>query len=249
MFVEDLEQIPEGMRDQFVETEIDGKKGYQDKDSHELRQHLFNVKGENKTLKEAKAEQDAKLKEFQEQEEAKLKKAREEALAEAESAGDVKRIKEEYAQREKDLEARIREESRKEVEREFTEKQAKEKAVAIADKIGLSLGIEAEDGETIAELLKATGRVKIDPDTGAEQYYDDKGGALSVDRSGFIELLKKERRFIRLIGADVKTTNAGLVNGNGNGGANNPASQNKAADEAKKKGDVAGFIKANLKGN
>ena len=245
MFVEDLEKIPEGMRDQFVEVEIDGKKGYQDKDSHELRQHLYNIKGENKTLKEAKAEQEKALKEFQEQEEAKLAKAREEALKEAENSGDIKRIKEEFAQREADLREKVREEARKEVEQEFTQKQANEKAASLADNIGLTIGIEKDDGEVIAELLKAKGRVKVDPDTGKEQFYDDRGGALSVDKEGFIELLKKEKRFARLIKADINTKGGGNANGNGQGGAST-GSQNKAADEAKKKGDVAGFIKANL---
>lgn len=247
MFVEDIEQIPEGMREQFVETEVEGKKGWQDKDSHELRQHLFNIKGENKTLKEAKAEQEKTLKEFQAAEEEKLKQAREEALAEAESAGDIKRIKEEFAQREEDLRKTVKEEARKEIEQEFTQKQANERAVSIADNIGATLGVEKEDGEVIAEILKAKGRVKVDPDTGKDQYYDEKGGALSVDRDGFMELIKKEKRFARLIKSEVVTNGGGNVNGNGRGGAQ-PVSQNAAAEAAKKKGDVAGFIKANLNG-
>lgn len=247
MFVESLESLPEELRGQFVETEIDGKKGYQDKDSHELRQHMLNIKGENKTLKEAKAEQEKALKEFQEAEQAKLAKAREDALAEAESAGDIKRIKEEFAQREADLRKTVKEEARREVEQEFTQKQAAERATSIADNIGATLGIEKEDGETIAEILKAKGRVKVDPDTGKEQYYDDKGGALSVDREGFIALLKQEKRFARLIKNGIVVEGGGNINGNGQGGAQT-GSQNKAADEAKKKGDVAGFIKANLNG-
>jgi DNA replicative helicase MCM subunit Mcm2 (Cdc46/Mcm family) len=56
MFVENLEDLPEALRGQFVEVEVDGKKGYQDKDSVELKQHLFNVKDENKTLKATREE-------------------------------------------------------------------------------------------------------------------------------------------------------------------------------------------------
>lgn len=247
MFVEDLEQIPEGMREQFVETEVEGKKGYQDKDSHELRQHLYNVKGENKSLKEANAERDQKLKEYQSAEEEKLRQAREEALKEAETSGDVKRIKEEFEQEREDLRKRVAEETRKEVEKEFTQKQADEKALAISDKIGAAIGVDNESGELISEILKAKGRVKIDPDTGRELYYDEKGGALSVDREGFIESLKKEKRFARLMQNDIVTDGGGNLNGNGQGGAPT-GSQNQAADNAKKAGDVAGFIKANLKG-
>ena len=186
---------------------------------------------------------DAKFKESEKTRAAAIEQARAEALEAAKNKGDVAEVEKRYQEQMADLEKRVAERTRDEVTKELTTKQATERASALADKIGLSLGIEKDDGEAIADLIRS--RVKIDPESGKEIYYDSKGSALSVDRAGFEAELKKEARFKRLIKADATTTGGGMANGNGGngGGATNANSQ---AQAAQKKGDLTGFLKAHL---
>ncbi len=161
---------------------------------------------------------DSKLKTFEQQKAQEIEDARAKALEEARSKGDVARIEKEYEERMLDLEKRTTERVRAEVEQELTAKQAAQQAAALADKIGLTLGIDSEDGEAIADLIRH--RVKIDPATGKEVFYSADGSALSVDRAGFEAELKKEARFKRLIKAEVTTRGGGLAQGsNGSGSA------------------------------
>jgi len=140
-----------------------------------------------------------------------IEQARTAALEEARTKGDVKAIEERYQQQMADLEQRVREEAKNEAASEFRASAAKEKAKGIAATIGAQLGIDAEDGETIAMLI--SGRVEIDPETGKEIYRDANGSATSLDRSGFIAEIKKEPRMKRLIKGEVPTSGAGKVNG------------------------------------
>lgn len=161
---------------------------------------------------------DSKLKNFEQEQAKKIEEARAKALEEAKTKGDVAEIEKRYQEQMADLEKRTAERVRAEVEQELTAKQATQQAASLADKIGLSLGIDKEDGEAIADLIRH--RVKIDPVTGKEVYYSADGSALSVDRAGFEAELKKEARFKRLIKADVTTRGGGFANGsNGSGSA------------------------------
>lgn len=245
MFVEDLETLPESMRDQFVEHELDGKKGYADKGSVALYNSMKNAKAEKEEYRNKFNETQTKLSEFEASQAEKIEAAKAKALEDAKNNKDVDAIEKRYQEQMLDLEKRVREEERQNVTTEFAEKSAAQKAESIADNIGLSLGIDKEDGEVISELIR--NRVKVDPNTGKEIYHDAQGSALSVDKDGFIALIKKEKRFARLIKAEFTTTSSGLANGsNDRGSAQN---QNKAAQEAKKKGDLNAYLKESLKIN
>ncbi len=217
MFFKNKEDIPESLVDQFVESEVDGVTGWQDKDSVELKKLAFNVKDENKKLKETNQDLSSKLTDYEKSQQEKIEQVRKEALEEARTKGDVKAIEERYQQQMADLEKRVREEAYNQARSEISKEQAEKDASSIADKIGLSLGIDEDDGYAIADLIRS--RVKVDPDTQKEVYYDAKGGALSVDRDGFIAEIKKEARFKRLIKGVVTTNGGGGANGSGNGGA------------------------------
>ena len=52
MFVENIEDLPESMRGDFVESERDGKKGYQHKDTIALANAMKHAKAEREQLKE-----------------------------------------------------------------------------------------------------------------------------------------------------------------------------------------------------
>ncbi len=171
-------------------------------------------------LKESLNGLDGKLKEFEKNKAADIEAARAKALEEARTKGDVAEIEKRYKEQMDDLRKRVKEETRNEVIKELSEKQAGERAASLADKIGLALAHDKDDAEAIADLIRS--RVKVDPETGKEIYYSAQGSALSVDRAGFEAELKKEPRFKRLIKAEASTTGAGKANGsNGNGGASN----------------------------
>ena len=184
---------------------------------------------------------DGKLKEQAKSEAEKIEAARQAALEEATSKSDVKKANEIFQQQMKDLEEKTTERVRSEVTKEFTQKQAEQKAASIADNIGLAHGVDKDAGEAVADLIRS--RVKVDADTGREVYYDAKGSALSVDKEGFIETLKKEPRFKHLLKA-AATTGGGFANGSNGGSASTGA--NDKADAAYKARDLNGYLKAHF---
>jgi uncharacterized protein YjbJ (UPF0337 family) len=184
-----------------------------------------------------------KLTEFEKGQQEKIEAAKKEALEKAKSSGDVEAIEKRYQEQMADLEKRVAEKTRAEVTKEFTEKTAGEKAKSIAAQIAAEQAVDADSRETLQEILER--RVKVDPETGREIYHDDQGGALSLDRAGFIaEVVKKSPRYARLIKSGVVTNSPGGVNGPGNGGAS-PAA-NEKAESAKKNRDLNGFLQAHL---
>ena len=210
MFVENIEDLPESMRGDFVESERDGKKGYQHKDTIALANAMKHAKAEREQLKE-------KLSAFEASQQAAIDKAKADALEEARTKGDVKAIEERYQQQMADLERRVREEERAVVLKEIGEKTSKEKAISIADQIGAALGVDEFAGQNISDLIRS--RVTVDAATGKEVYYDAKGSALSVDKKGFMAELKKDPRFKLLIKSEPSTTGGGKTQGSGGGGA------------------------------
>ena len=210
MFVENIEDLPESMRGDFVESERDGKKGYQHKDTIALANAMKHAKAERDQLKE-------KLSAFEASQQAAIDKAKADALEEARTKGDVKAIEERYQQQMADLERRVREEERAVVLKEIGEKTSKEKAISIADQIGAALGVDEFAGQNISDLIRS--RVTVDAATGKEVYYDAKGSALSVDKKGFMAELKKDPRFKLLIKSEPSTTGGGKTQGSGGGGA------------------------------
>ena len=218
MFVENIESLPEEMRGEFVESERDGKKGFQHKDTVALVNSMKNAKAERDELRNKFEGVSSKLSEFEKSQQDAIEKAKAAALDEARSNKDVDAIELRYQQQMADLEARVRQEAKDEATNEFKAQSANEKAASIAEKIGLELGIDSDDAEVITQLIRE--RVKVDPSTGKEIYHDTKGSALSVDRKGFVAEIKKESRFKRLIKAEVPTSGGLDVNGSGgHGGA------------------------------
>lgn len=206
---EEFEALPEKAQAGFALDEESGE--YIPVKDAKLKQTLNELDGKFKTLEQEHRKQGETLAEFEKRKKEELKAAREKALEEAENASDVKKIKEYYAEREADIRKQEREQARQEVEREFAEKSANQKASALADKIGLQLGVDKDAAEAIADLIR--NRIKFDPDTQEEQFFDSQGGALSVDEAGFIKVISKEGRFSRLIKADIVTNGGGKAKG------------------------------------
>lgn len=174
---------------------------------------------------------------------AEIEKAREDALKNARSKGDTEAIEKRYQEQMADLERRNGE----------TLKQYEER-LKVRDERYISTERKGVIGDMAKELKifddcyklftkMVEGRVDIDPETGKKTILDENGGATSLDVAGLIAELAKDPAFDRLRQASVAS--GGKANGSmGSGGG---ASLNAAAEEAKKKGDLSGFIKANLK--
>lgn len=238
---EDFDALPEKAQAAFT---LDGDEYVPVKDA-KLKQTLNDLDSKYKSAEQKSKELEDRLAGFEAAKQQEIEAVRAKELENARTKGDVKAIEERYQQQMADLEKRVREEAKNEAVSEFKTQQAQEKASSLADKIGLTVGVDAESGELIADAIRQ--RIKIDPQTGEKIFHDAKGSALSIDEAGFIKEVANEKRFARLVKGDIVTTGGGNVKGN-NGGSAPSGNENSEAQAAKKKGDLTGFIKANLKG-
>lgn len=210
---ETYEALPDAAKAAFVEQ--DGQ--YVPAKDAKLKSTLDELDRKFKAIEQDNQRMNETLAEYESRKQKELEQARKKALEEAENANDVKAIKQHYAEREADIRKQAKEEARSEVEKEFKERQANQRASSLADKIGLSLGVDQYSGEAIADLIR--NRVKTDPDTMEDQFFGPDGSALGVDLEGFTKLVRNEARFARLVKSDVTTTGGGGANGNAGGSA------------------------------
>lgn len=237
MIVESLEVLPEAMRADFVEVEIEGKKVFRDKDSAELHSHLFNVKAENKTYKE-------KFTALEQSKAADIEKARADALEEAKTKGDVAEIEKRYKEQMDDLAKRAKEEGKNEATKEFKLSQAKDKAKSLALRLAADIAVDSDSRETLEELLQKF--VTVDAESGKEVYLNSDGTASSLGYDAFKAELAKQPRYARLVKAELATSGGGNANGGAGGGAGANTKTNEKAEAAKKAKDVTSFIQASL---
>lgn len=208
MFVESLEKVPEDWRDQFVEVEIDGKKGYQDKDSLSLKQLAFNVKEENKTVK-------SRLSEFEKQKAEELAKAERKELEKLKAEGKTDEILSDFERRKAEEIKQLQDQINSLTGSIKTEK----RSALVAD---LASELATDSGSKAFKRLVAD-RIDVDPVTGKVTFLNDDGGASSLDLAGFKAELLKDDSFAPLLKAGVVTKGGGNAQGStGQGGANKP---------------------------
>ena len=241
MFVESLEKVPEEWRADFVEFELDGKKGFQHKDTVALANSLKNAKTERGQYRNKATEYEAQMSEAEKKAQERIEHARQKAMDEALTKGDKEEAQKRFNEQMADLEKRTAERVRKEVEGEFSVKIAKEKSDSLINELAAKY---ARDENAIKPLKKYISSFVSLDENGKQVFLDENGGATSLDAAGF----EKEFFSNPAVGGLVKgvptTVGGGLANGNnGKGGASNV---NAKAEEAKKKGDLTGFLKANI---
>lgn len=230
MKLDSLDKLPEDLRDQFVEVEEDGKKYYQDKDAVDLKNLAFNVKNENKTLKEKLAGFDSKLSEIEEAKKREIEEAREKALQEARTKGDVTAIEERYTQQMNDL--------KKRTETEIGEYKSKldalhdaiksEKRSALVANLSSEMAVSG-GAKTLSLLLQQ--RIDIDPETGKTTFLDANGGATSLDLDGFKKEIQNDELFAPLLKSGVVTQGGGKAQGSGSGAGANRKFNEYSAEE------------------
>ena len=165
---------------------------------------------------------DAKLTGIEAGKSAEIEAAKEKALEDARSKNDVTAIEERYKQEMADLEIRVAERTRGEVETEYTAKQAQEKAILTRKIIAKDLGVNPDAASTIEFLLTSLLRPN---EQNQLSLYDMAGSATSIkgdDAETVKAELKKLPQFKSLIDGSelLQTKHNGLLNGNG-GSANN----------------------------
>ena len=216
MFVENLEDLPEALRAQFVESEFEGKKGYQHKDTVALSNALKNAKAEKEQLRGKVGEFEQRLTQFEQSKQQEIEAARAKALEEAISKGDVKAIEERYKQQMADLEKQVEARTREAMQKEYSAKEAKARKNTLIAEFA-ALGVDDDAREAMRDLLER--HIDVDPETGKEFFLDSAGGAMAVDKAGFAAEIRKMPKFRRLVEAATPTKGTGAANGSSGGGA------------------------------
>lgn len=216
MFVTTLDDLPEALRDQFIESEFEGKKGFQHKDTVALKNALVNAKAEKEQLRGKVGEFEQRLSQFETAKAAEIEAARSKALEEAISKGDVKAIEERYKQQMLDLEKQVEARTRDAMKKEFAGDKAKDRKRALIAELS-ALAVDDDAAEAMRDMLER--HIDIEPETGKEFLLDSNGGALAVERSGFAAEIRKMAKFRRLVAAQTPTQGTGAANGSSGGGA------------------------------
>ena len=225
---EQFEQLPEFIRGDYVE--VDG--AYKHAGLIKVKQTANELDSKWKSAQSQLDELSTKLNSFEEAKKSEIEKAKREAMEQARSKGDVEAIEKRYQEEMADLEKRVAERTRQEVEKEYSLKDAKNRAqLELSDIVTALKPVDTDAAELIKDHLRL--RQRVDED-GKVVYLDDEGRATSLDKKGLIEEMRKSTRIARLIQSNVVTTGGGNANGS-NGRANNPLAVktgNRRADKA-----------------
>lgn len=206
MFIENIDDLPEVLKADFIESERDGKKGYQHKDTVALSNALASQKTKLDELR-------GKLTEFEAEKSKEIEAARLKALEEARNNKDVDAIEKRYQEQMADLEKRTAERVRGEVLKEVSAQRAAEKADVISSEISAEFAVNASATKMLKMFVSRL--VKVGEDDGKDFYLDENGGATSLSRAGFIDELYKNPEVNFLLKNRVPTTGGGAANGGG----------------------------------
>ncbi len=203
---EQFEELPDFVKSDYVKS----GEGYDHKDAGKVDSLKSSLDALDAKFKNSEKARNEELEAIREEE-------REKALADAKKANNIDEIL--RIEREQAEDARIRaiEEAKGEWQREMSEKEAAQRAKNLAKEIAFSVAVDEDAAELIEQSILS--RIKSDVDLQKDVFSDRSGSALSVDKDGFIEAIKKERQFSRLVKSDVSTSGTGGANGNSGGSA------------------------------
>lgn len=240
---EQYDELPDYAKDAFVE---DGDKYITVKDN-KLKSTLDEL---DKKYKSQNSELDSikdQLNQFKTQESEKIEAAKREVLEKAKKDGNNNEALELLQQELDDMRKRSSESESQYKQRieDMTNSISSEKSSAIASDIIAEIG-NVKGAKYLKKIVLE--RTKVDAETGKVTFLDESGGATSLDKAGFIAELKKDEDIHPLLKADIVTNGGGLANGS-NGHKTSGSATNKAAQDAKDKGDLQGFLKASLNFN
>ena len=197
---EDFETLPESMKSNFVENG--------DVFVSAESQKLNELQTQFSTTQEKYAALEGQLSTLTQEQQAKIEEAKQTAYDKAVSENDTTKLLE--IEQQKALDAQKRADQYKGEFDTLRQGLATEKAGAIID--GL-LTNAVEGGELALKRLLA-GYVKVDPETGVEQFLNDDGSVSSLNRESFVtEQLMKNPVFTSLTKGEVNVSNNGVLSG------------------------------------
>jgi len=208
LFSEKLEDVPEQFRADYVESEYEGKKGYQHKG-------VVSLANAYRSEREKRGKVEATLAELNAKKQQELEQAREEERQKALDSNNIKRLLEIEGQKTADAVARAKAEGKAEALKELATERAKERKSALIERFKQK-GVDEHAKAAIALILDRM--IEVDPETQQEAFLDVSGKAMAVDVSGFDAEIDKMPLFAHLIEKKQSTSGAGGANGYGNAG-------------------------------
>lgn len=180
-------------------------------------------------------ELEQKIADFDAQKAKEIEDARKSALEEAKSKGDVEEIEKRYQEQMTDLEKRTKEETRAEIEKEFSVKSVDSQITSTAELFS-QMAID-EDSKPLVEMF-AKSRMKNED--GKLIYLNADGSASSInDAKKFIEELSNDPAIKSAIKAKQPGSDGGFAGGS-DGRKNQPKGTKRS--EAVKNKDLGGFL-------
>lgn len=248
MFIENLDELPENLRGDFVESEFEGKKGFQHKSTIAMLNAMKHAKDEKATYKSQLDEMNERLSAFEQAKADEIEAARAEALEKAKKEGKWEEVDTRHNEVIEDMKTRHAaelEEMRNELESLMGSVKADKISALVADLSDMA----TPQGRKLFKLT-VSNRIDINPKTGEVTFLDESGSATSLDLEGFKKELQKDETFAPLLKSGIVTEGGGNVRGSGGSSAvTKPLSKMSDSERlAFKQSDPEGFRRAlNLK--
>lgn len=237
---EQYEQLPDFVRDDY--TEVDGV--YKHAGMMKVKGTLNDLDSRLKSKDSEYNELHERLNNFEQQKAQEIEQARTDALEQAKSKGEVENIEKLYQEQMADLEKRTEQRVRSEVEKEYTLKEINNKAQL--ELTELVHGLKPKDDfakRLIQDHLK--NRQKVED--GKIIYLNEDGSASSLDKAGLLKELQESPMFKSLTSYTPPSQGGGNINGTTS--SSSATQVNQKAEDAKKKGDLKGFLDASINFN
>ncbi|CAH9015337.1 putative capsid scaffold protein [Vibrio phage 137E35-1] len=237
---EQYEQLPEFIRDDY--KEVDGV--YKHAGMLKVKQTANELDNKFKAKDKEYQDLNERLTAFEQGQKQAIDDARAEALEEAKSSNDVAKIEALHKEQMADLEKRVEKRTREAVKTETAQAQAQEKANTTAQRIAAKYAVDA-DAEAL--LLQSINSLVKPDEQGNVIFYNEDGTASSLDEAGFAQFVETSPKYKRLRKAVPPTQGGGFANGSGHGSGRTAGETNEAAENARKSGDLGGYLKAAIK--
>lgn len=236
---EQYEQLPDFVKEDY--QEVDGV--YKHAGVLKMKSTLNDLDSKLKAKDQEFNSLNERLTTFEKSKAEEIEKARADALEQAKTKGDVAEIEKRYQEQMTDLEKRTEQRVREQMSNEFALSNAKAKADAeLSDIVSKLKPLDDDSAEALKIIVKSRQKVSED----AKILYSNADGSASVmDMNELVKELSAKPSVQRLIQNTITTNGGGLAKGS-NGQQQSGSATNKAAEDAKAKGDLAGFLKASL---
>ena len=237
---EQYNQLPEFVQEDYV---LDGD-SYKHAGVLKMKGTLNDLNGKLESQKGEYNQLNSRLSEFEQNKKAEIEKARADALEQAKNKGEVADIEKLYEERIADAEKRAAELARAEVTKEYEQKSLKQ--TADMELTEIVAGLKPKD-DFSARLIRDHLQARRTIEDGKIIYFNEDGGASSLDKNGLLAELRDSGKFNALSSYEPIVQGGGNLRGSDGSGA--PSGTPKTLEECK--GDrklEAAFFNSQLTG-